>query len=97
MTVGSVTISDSGGETKSGMAEAIYDGMKAQHEAVNGSIPAGVDGVVAKRSLALMATGIAAAVTYIQANAKARIVQDTITDSNLDISPKDADLLVDIE
>lgn len=88
MTAGTVTISSTGGETKSGMAEAVYDAMKSEVEAVYGTIPSGSEGVTAKESIALMARALATAhVTYMQANAKARATVNVFTDSASDTSP----------
>lgn len=83
MTAGSVSISDAGVETKSGMAQAIYDARWAQYviaeaaalgASVYTTLPTLAQTVSAKRAIASDSNALAAAiVTYITANAKAQI------------------------
>lgn len=82
MSAGTVTVSDDGSVTKSGMAEAIYDALlvREQQNAVQFGveIPSGSDGAKAKKAIGQMATAIAGAlVNYMQANAKAVITTST--------------------
>lgn len=76
MIAGSVSVSNAGVVTKSGMAAAIYDQLIAIYSQVTPPIvvPNGAAGVPMKRGQALMANALAAAlVPYITTNAKARI------------------------
>lgn len=75
MIVGSVSVASDGTETKSGMAEAIYDALKVSTAAQIAPIPlqTGPEGAAVLQGLAATATGIAALVTYIQDNAQLRV------------------------
>lgn len=76
MIAGTVSISDAGVVTKSGMAGAIYDQMIAIYAAVTPpiAVPNGAAGVPMKRAQAMFANAMAAAlVPYITTNAKAQI------------------------
>lgn len=75
MTAGTVSIAADGAETKSGMAEAVYDALKTETEATTGTpIPDGADGAAIKGGLALIANAVATGVTgYIQSNAQLKV------------------------
>lgn len=74
MTAGTVTVADSGSETKSGMAEAIYDALLTIPQDPNLGGGAPISDVKGKRAQAALANAIAAAlVPYITANAQAKI------------------------
>jgi len=76
MIAGSVTVSDAGVVTKSGMAEAIYDQMIGLYaiQVPPITVPNGAAGVPMKRSQANFANAMATALTgYIQGNAVARV------------------------
>ncbi len=76
MTAGSVVIAPDGSETKSGMAEAIYDAFITNYAADTGvPLPGTPEAVVPiKRAYAALATRVASGVVdYIAANAKAQI------------------------
>jgi hypothetical protein len=76
MIAGSVSVTDAGVVTKSGMAEAIYDQMIGIYALVAPAVvvPSGPQGVPIKRAQAMFANAMAAGITgYIIANAKARI------------------------
>lgn len=74
MLAGSVSVSDAGAVTKSGLAEAIYDQMVATFFPSPTGIPDGPLGVPIKRGQAKFANAMGAAlVNYITGNAVARI------------------------
>lgn len=76
MLAGSVSVTDAGVVTKSGMAEAIYDQMIGIYALVTppAVVPTGAQGVSMKRAQARFANAMATAIVgYITSNAKARI------------------------
>lgn len=74
MAAGSVTIAGDGTETKSDMAEAIYDAIKLSFTDCGYAIPAGAAGVPIKQKLAYSANRWATAlVVYITGHAVANI------------------------
>lgn len=87
MIAGSVTVSDAGAVTKSGMAEAIYDQLIGLYAVQVPPIvvPNGAAGVLIKRAQANFANALATALTgYITTNAKARVA---IGQGGLQVTP----------
>jgi hypothetical protein len=87
MISGSVSVSNAGVITKSGMAGAIYDQLIGMYALFVPPIvvPNGAAGVPMKRNQAMLATALAAAIVpYIQANAKARVA---IGQGGLQVTP----------
>lgn len=78
MITGSVSIDTAGVETKSGLAESLYDQYKAGYA---GTIPAGAAGVGHKEAFAQMANDNATGMlVYMLANAQLKVLS---TDSGL--------------